>query len=212
MRVSIFFAKVVLRRGFCSAEGRGTARCRGRRSRVSSGRGHAAAVGAGEVSRACQVSLCRMFIWRIAANLHWGVDGDPPLRPTMRREATLFARPCGSSHATSLHAADRHRLFTVGGVRPTKGVDGVSRPRRRQGRVAIVNAKGEVEWQAPTRGEVHDLALLPDGHLLLPMGPTKVVEMNRDGKIVWEYESKPKADYKGGSRSTPSSASTTAAR
>jgi hypothetical protein len=66
-----------------------------------------------------------------------------------------------------------------------------------KGRVAIVNAKGEVEWQAPTKGEVHDLALLPDGHLLLPMGPTKVVEINRDGKVVWEYEAKPKADYKG---------------
>ena len=40
-----------------------------------------------------------------------------------------------------------------------------------KGHVAIVNAKGEVEWEVPDRHEVHDLALLPDGNVLLPIAP-----------------------------------------
>src|SRR5215218_7189160 len=65
------------------------------------------------------------------------------------------------------------------------------------GRVAIVNAKGEVEWEVANRHEVHDLALLPNGNVLMPTAPNTVVEMTRDKKVVWKYEAKPKEGYKG---------------
>ncbi|MBO0699937.1 MAG: PQQ-binding-like beta-propeller repeat protein [Zavarzinella sp.] len=65
------------------------------------------------------------------------------------------------------------------------------------GRVAIVNAHGEVEWEVPNKAEVHDLALLANGNILFPTGPTTIVEMTRDKKVVWKYEAKPKDGYKG---------------
>src|SRR5262245_49480338 len=61
-----------------------------------------------------------------------------------------------------------------------------------KGRVAIVTTMGEVEWETPTKADVHDLWLLPSGNVLFLFSPAKVVEMNRDKQVVWEYESKPK--------------------
>lgn len=66
-----------------------------------------------------------------------------------------------------------------------------------KGRVAIVNARGEVEWEVANKAEVHDLSLLPNGNVLFPTGPTTVVEMTPDKKVVWKYESKPKDGYSG---------------
>ncbi len=67
-----------------------------------------------------------------------------------------------------------------------------------KGRVAIVNAKSEVEWETPTRtGTPHDLHLLPNGNILFPTTSTTTVEMTPEKKIVWQYESKPKEGYKG---------------
>ena len=65
------------------------------------------------------------------------------------------------------------------------------------GRVAIVNAKGEVEWEVANRHEVHDLALLPNGNVLIPTAPNTVVEMTRGKEVVWKYEAQPKDGYKG---------------
>ncbi|HEY3964037.1 MAG TPA: hypothetical protein VGM05_05725 [Planctomycetaceae bacterium] len=61
-----------------------------------------------------------------------------------------------------------------------------------KGHVALVGAKGDVEWETPTKADVHDLWLLPDGNVLFLYSPAKVVEMNRDKQVVWEYEAKPK--------------------
>jgi outer membrane protein assembly factor BamB len=61
-----------------------------------------------------------------------------------------------------------------------------------KGHVAIVSDTGEVEWETPTKADVHDLSLLPDGNVLFLYSPAKVVEMNRDKQVVWEYEAKPK--------------------
>jgi hypothetical protein len=66
-----------------------------------------------------------------------------------------------------------------------------------KGHVAIVDAKGEVEWEVPNKHEVHDLALLPNGNVLMPTGPATVVEMTPDKNVVWKYEAKPKAGYAG---------------
>lgn len=69
---------------------------------------------------------------------------------------------------------------------------------RGTGKLAIVNAKGEVEWEFANKHDVHDLHLLPNGHILTHTSPTNVVEIDPKSKeIVWKYEAKPKEGYKG---------------
>jgi PQQ-like domain len=60
-----------------------------------------------------------------------------------------------------------------------------------RGHVAIVNAKGEVEWEFECQHNSHDIALLANGNLLLHTGPATVVEMTPDKKIVWKYDARP---------------------
>lgn len=63
-------------------------------------------------------------------------------------------------------------------------------------RVAIINAKGEIEWEVPNDArEVHDIQYLPNGNILFQTSYTTVVEMSPDKKIVWEHKSKRKAGY-----------------
>jgi hypothetical protein len=66
-----------------------------------------------------------------------------------------------------------------------------------RGHIAIVNGRGEVEWEAPDHVTAHDLALLPNGNILFPTSDTTIVEMKRDKTVVWKHESKPKAGYRG---------------
>ncbi len=66
-----------------------------------------------------------------------------------------------------------------------------------RGRVAIVDAKGKVEWEAAVKAEVHDIALLANGNVLFTTSPTTIVEMSPDKKIAWQHVSKPKDGYKG---------------
>ena len=68
---------------------------------------------------------------------------------------------------------------------------------RDKGHVAIVNAKGEVEWEVPCDTDAHDIAMLPNGNVLMPVSDTKIVEMSPAKKVVWQYESKPTAANKG---------------
>ncbi len=68
---------------------------------------------------------------------------------------------------------------------------------RDKGHVAIVNAKGEVEWEVPCKTDAHDIAMLPNGNVLMPVSATKIVEMSPEKKVVWEYESKPTKENKG---------------
>ncbi len=65
------------------------------------------------------------------------------------------------------------------------------------GHAAIVNAKGEVEWEVPCRHDAHDIAMLPSGNVLLHTGPTTIVEMTPEKKVVWEYHAKQKPGYSG---------------
>jgi PQQ-like domain len=67
-----------------------------------------------------------------------------------------------------------------------------------RGRVAILNDKGEVQWEVPNDAEVHDIAMLPNGNALFTTNRTTIVEMTPDKKIVWQHVAKPKAGYKGG--------------
>ncbi len=60
-----------------------------------------------------------------------------------------------------------------------------------KGRVAIVSANGELEWETATKVEVHDLWQLPGGNILFLFSPAKIVEMSPEKQVIWEYESKP---------------------
>lgn len=66
-----------------------------------------------------------------------------------------------------------------------------------RGHVALVNEKGEIEWEAPCPGTTHDMSLLPNGNILLQTSGSNVVEINRKGETVWSWEGKPKAGYNG---------------
>ena len=55
--------------------------------------------------------------------------------------------------------------------------------------LAAIGADGRVEWKMPCR-QIHDLHLLPDGHLLYQDGWTRVVELDADRKPVWQYDAK----------------------
>lgn len=65
--------------------------------------------------------------------------------------------------------------------------------------VAIINGKGEVEWEVPneTAREIHDIQYLPNGNVLFQISYTTVVEVNKDKQVVWKHESKPKEGYTG---------------
>jgi hypothetical protein len=67
-----------------------------------------------------------------------------------------------------------------------------------KGHAIILSAKGEVEWEAPCPFTSHDIAMLPNGNVLLHTGPAKIVEVTPDKKVVWEYTAKPKDGYSGG--------------
>src|SRR5579871_511441 len=66
-----------------------------------------------------------------------------------------------------------------------------------QGKVAIVDSQGNVEWEFVNKVECHDLWLLPNGNILLANGRAKVSEFTPDKKIVWSYEARPKPGYSG---------------
>jgi outer membrane protein assembly factor BamB len=56
-------------------------------------------------------------------------------------------------------------------------------------RLAIVDRAGQIEWEMPWGG-IHDLHVLPDGHVLVQQGAAKVVEIDpASKKVVWSYNS-----------------------
>lgn len=59
------------------------------------------------------------------------------------------------------------------------------------GHLAIVNAKGEVEWDHKLGGVAHDLHLLPNGNILLALGGDTVEEISPAKEVVWKYVSTP---------------------
>jgi hypothetical protein len=65
------------------------------------------------------------------------------------------------------------------------------------GRVAIVAPDGKVEWEVATKAQAHDLQLLPNGNVLLPIGAAEIAEITPAKDIGWRYASKPKPGYAG---------------
>lgn len=56
-------------------------------------------------------------------------------------------------------------------------------------RIAIIGADGAVEWEHPIDA-IHDLQLLPNGHVLFQTTWTRIVEVDpSSGEVVWEYDS-----------------------
>ncbi len=71
-----------------------------------------------------------------------------------------------------LPAAAGHRLITGG-----------------NGKLAIVDAGGKIEWEMPWGG-IHDIHVLPDGHIMVQEKMRKVVEIDpATKKVVWSYDS-----------------------
>lgn len=68
---------------------------------------------------------------------------------------------------------------------------------RGTGKIAIVDAKGQIEWEFANKHDVHDLHMLPNGNILTHTSPTNVVEISPKKEIVWKYEAKPKEGYQG---------------
>ncbi len=63
--------------------------------------------------------------------------------------------------------------------------------------IAIVNNKGQVEWEYPNQANsMHDIQLLPNGNILFHNGPV-VKDVTPAKEIVWQYESKAKEGYTG---------------
>jgi outer membrane protein assembly factor BamB len=68
-------------------------------------------------------------------------------------------------------ATAQHRLITQG-----------------NNRLAIVEKDGSISWEMPWGG-IHDLHVLPNGHILLQQQMKKVVEIDPEKKeIVWSYD------------------------
>jgi hypothetical protein len=55
--------------------------------------------------------------------------------------------------------------------------------------LAAVGADGRVQWRLPVK-QIHDLHLLPDGHILYQDGWTRIVEVDAARKPVWDYNAK----------------------
>ncbi|MGC4004235.1 MAG: hypothetical protein QM811_14390 [Pirellulales bacterium] len=88
-------------------------------------------------------------------------------------------------------------VFFVGTIFATEPHSGYRVLGCDKGHIAIVGKDGKIEWEVPCKVTAHDLQLLPNGNLLMPVADAKIVEMTPEKKIVWEYESKPKDGYKG---------------
>jgi len=55
-------------------------------------------------------------------------------------------------------------------------------------RIAIIDPTGEVLWEHRT-DDLHDLHLLPDGHVLFQTSMTHLIEVDpKTDKVVWEYD------------------------
>jgi outer membrane protein assembly factor BamB len=55
--------------------------------------------------------------------------------------------------------------------------------------LASIGPDGRVEWKLPC-GPIHDLHLLPNGHILYSEGWTRIVELDEHRKPIWDYNAK----------------------
>ncbi len=54
-------------------------------------------------------------------------------------------------------------------------------------KLAIVDAEGQIEWEMAWGG-IHDIHVLPNGHIMVQQGRTRIVEIDPEtSEIVWSY-------------------------
>ncbi len=64
-------------------------------------------------------------------------------------------------------------------------------------KLAIVDTKGKVEWDMPWGG-IHDVHVLPNGHIMVQQGAATVAEIDpATRKVVWSYDSSSRNGNKG---------------
>lgn len=98
----------------------------------------------------------------------------------MRDAMIVCAAVCLAWHAAAAAAEPAYRVLA-----------------QDRGHVAILNAKGEVEWEVECKHNSHDIGRCENGNLLLHMGPKTIVEMTPSKEIVWRYEAQPRQGYDG---------------
>lgn len=83
-------------------------------------------------------------------------------------------------------------LCVLIGTSDTPAAD-VSAPRHRviaadKRQLVGFDERGSVLWKLPDVGPVHRIQVLPNGHLLTQNGWTKLIELDADRNVVWEYD------------------------
>lgn len=89
--------------------------------------------------------------------------------------------------------------ISVRAVKTVEGAKGYKVLGADKKRVAIINEKGEIEWEVanPDAREIHDIQMLDNGNVLFQTSYVTVVEVNKDKQVVWKHESTPKEGYTG---------------
>src|SRR5215203_3866582 len=85
--------------------------------------------------------------------------------------------------STPIHAQSGHGRRILGADDSTR-------------QLAIIAPDGSVEWSTSV-GAIHDAAVLPNGNILYQQGWTRIVEVTRDKKTVWEYDAAKKNGNEG---------------
>ncbi len=93
----------------------------------------------------------------------------------MSLKSCLWVFVAGLMCVLTAQAAD----ITGKGHRMIAGQDGKQ--------LAIVSAEGEIEWAMPI-GAIHDAHLLANGNILMQTNYQKIVEVDKEKKIVWSYD------------------------
>ena len=106
------------------------------------------------------------------------------MRFTLFRCVSAWAIVAAFFAATSIHAQQ------TGAARRILGADDSTK------RLAIIAPDGSVEWSTSV-GAIHDAAVLPNGNILYQQGWTKILEVTRDKKTVWEYDAAKKNGNEG---------------
>lgn len=84
------------------------------------------------------------------------------------------AAACAEAPPTAVQTGSPRRVIAADGSKRT---------------LASIAPDGRVEWKLSV-GQIHDLHLLPDGHILYQDGWTRIVELDANRKPVWDYNAK----------------------
>src|SRR5690606_28844596 len=84
---------------------------------------------------------------------------------------TLLSLACAACSTPPDAANPGHRVLTQG-----------------NGKLCRLDRDGQIAWQMPWGG-IHDLHVLPSGHIMLQAGPAKVVEIDpTTQQVTWQYD------------------------